>query len=144
MGPLRFYDLNMEHATSEANAEFRNTSHVSIYSFKTEGAWRDMIFNGAHANPAVGLWVRNSSHFLVSSFGGNMRAMATGKPYPAGFTRRPSSIYRFEASRPLVVANLVDQFQFAPDDDWNFLYERFAGEEVLTQHCERPVLYKRQ
>lgn len=65
-------------------------------------------------------------------------------PDPSGFTQRPSSIYRFEETAPLTVANLVDQFQFGPDDDWNFVWESYGGEEVLTGHCERPVLYKRK
>jgi len=142
-GPLRFYNLNFEHATSEANAELVNVSHAYIYSFKTEGAWRDDIYNGSLHDPAVGLWIRNSSDILVSSHGGNMRAMKTGTPYPAGFTQRPSSIYRLEDSSSFTLANLVDQFQFAPDDDWNMVYEAFRGHETLTAHCERPVLFKR-
>ena len=142
-GPLRFYSLNMEHATSEANAELTNVSFVHIFAFKTEGAWRDLIQHGGRHNPAVGLWVRNSSNVYISSFGGNMRAMSTGTRYPAGWAQYPSSIYRFEETSPITAANLVDQFQFGPDNDWNFVYERFAGVERMTAHCERPVYYKR-
>ena len=72
-----------------------------------------------------------------------MRAMSTGTRYPAGWAQYPSSIYRFEETSPITVANLVDQFQFGPDNDWNFVYERFAGVERMTAHCERPVYYKR-
>lgn len=79
-GPLRFYSLNMEHATSEANMELVGANDVDIYSFKTEGAWRDLALHGGRHNPAVGIWARNSSNIFVSSFGGNMRAMATGTP----------------------------------------------------------------
>ena len=74
---------------------------------------------------------------VVSSHGGNMRAMKTGTPYPAGFTQRPSSVYRVENSSSFTLANLVDQFQFAPDDDWNMVYEAFRGHETLTA-CAHP------
>ena len=34
---LRFYQLNLEHAGSEANCELRGAHKVHIYSFKSEG-----------------------------------------------------------------------------------------------------------
>ena len=43
----------------------------------------------------------------------------------------------------MVTMFLVDQFQFAPDDDWNFVFEQHADAHTLTAHCERPVLYGR-
>ena len=128
---------------SEANAEFINVSAVGIFSLKTEGAWRDLIYHNGTHNPAVGLWLRNCSHVFVSSFGGNMRPPSTGTSYPSTLTQRPPSIYRFEDSCPVTVGNLVDQFQFAPDDDWNFVLERRKGVDRLTPHCERPVLDRR-
>ena len=79
---------------------------------------------------------------VVTSFGGNGRPVATGSSYPPGYAQRPPSLYRVEDSCDVVAANLVDQFQFAPDDDWNFLYVRDAGGSVtLTGHCERPAYY---
>jgi len=95
---------NFEHASSEANAEFRNASNIFVYSLKSEGEWRDLIYHGALNNPGVALWVRNCSEvqllparlFLcfcaiyhavqvnIFSFGGNARAMATGRTYPQG------------------------------------------------------------
>ena len=98
---------NFEHASSEANAEFQSSSNLHVYSFKSEGEWRDLIYHGALNNPGVALWVRNCSQVLpllasgfgnnfffmsaaysvqvnVYSFGGNARAMATGRTYPEG------------------------------------------------------------
>jgi hypothetical protein len=144
-GPLRFYDLNMEHATSETNIEMVRASDVRIYSLKTEGAWRDITEGspkGDH-NPDVALWLRNCSDVLVSSWGGNGRPRLAGSSYPPGFAQYPPSLIRVEDSCPITFANLVDQFQFAPDDDWNFVYDKYGGVEKLTAHCERPVLYKR-
>ena len=54
-------DRNFEHASSEANAEFRNASNIFVYSLKSEGEWRDLIYHGALNNPGVALWVRNCS-----------------------------------------------------------------------------------
>ena len=54
-------DRNFEHASSEANAEFRNASNIFVYSLKSEGEWRDLIYRGALNNPGVALWVRNCS-----------------------------------------------------------------------------------
>jgi hypothetical protein len=52
---------NFEHASSEANAEFSDASNIFVYSLKSEGEWRDLIYHGALNNPAVALWVRNCS-----------------------------------------------------------------------------------
>mmetsp|Transcript_45621 Transcript_45621/g.130178 ORF Transcript_45621/g.130178 Transcript_45621/m.130178 type:complete len:771 (-) Transcript_45621:99-2411(-) len=142
-GPLRLYNMNFEHASSEANAEFRNASDIYVFSLKSEGEWRDMIFNDAKRNPAVVLWVRNCRDVNIFSYGGNARPPSTGSTYPAGFAQYPPSLYRIEDSCPVRVTNCVDQFQFEPDNNWNFVYERFAGTETLTGHCVRPALYAR-
>jgi hypothetical protein len=79
-GPLRLYNMcsaaaaapaaaalianlcrNFEHASSEANAEFQNSSNIFVYSLKSEGEWRDLIYHGGLNNPGVALWVRNCS-----------------------------------------------------------------------------------
>jgi hypothetical protein len=50
----------------------------------------------------------------------------------------------------VLLANLVDQFQFLPPD-WNMVWEEVGGGNntttttngsIFTQPCERPVLYK--
>lgn len=143
-GPLWLYNMNFEHASSEANVEFRDAGNVFVYSLKSEGEWRDLVFKGGLKNPAVALWVRNCSEVNVFSFGGNARPRKTGDTYPPGFAQFPPSLYRLEDSCPLRITNCVDQFQFAPDNDWNFILERYGGSEVLTGHCERPVLFSRQ
>ena len=58
---IRGLRRNFEHASSEANAEFNNASNIYVYSLKSEGEWRDLIYHGALNNPAVVLWVRNCS-----------------------------------------------------------------------------------
>ena len=39
---------------------------------------------------------------------------------------------------------MVDQFQFQPDNNWNFILDVGQDrQQVLTASCERPVLYER-
>jgi hypothetical protein len=57
---------NFEHASSEANAEFSDSSNIFVYSLKSEGEWRDLIYHGALNNPGVALWVRNCSEVCCS------------------------------------------------------------------------------
>ena len=140
---LKFYNLNMEHSSSEANAEFRSSKDVNIYSLKSEGEWRDTIFNNGQANPDIALWVRNCTNFNAFSYGGNLKPLPTGRSYPQGFAQYPTSLYRFENTCPMTVTNLVDQISFPKDNDWNFVYEWYRGRELLTAHCERPVLFSR-
>ena len=135
---LKFYNLNMEHSSSESNAEFRNSDNVFIYSLKSEGEWRDIIFNNGQNNPDVAIWVRNCSNFYAYSYGGNLKPLPTGSSYPSNFAQLPPSLYRFENTCPLKVTNLVDQISFPKDDDWNFIYDQFKGDALLSEHCDRP------
>lgn len=143
-GPVYMYNFNFEHASSEANAEFFNSSNIHVFSLKSEGEWRDVIYHGGKNNPGVALWIRDCSHVNIYSFGGNAKPLATGSAYPAGFAQYPPSQYRIENSCPVRVTNCVDQFQFPPADDWNFVFEKYFGQEVLSEHCDRPVLYSRE
>ena len=72
------------------------------------------------------LWLRNCSDILVSSWAGNVAA-TRGQLLPPGFAQYPPSLIRVEDSCPITFANLVDQFQFAPDDDWNFVYDKYGA-----------------
>eukprot|EP00747_Dinoflagellata_sp_TGD_P010525 gnl/TRDRNA2_/TRDRNA2_119907_c2_seq1.p1 gnl/TRDRNA2_/TRDRNA2_119907_c2~~gnl/TRDRNA2_/TRDRNA2_119907_c2_seq1.p1 ORF type:complete len:564 (+),score=46.97 gnl/TRDRNA2_/TRDRNA2_119907_c2_seq1:1-1692(+) len=139
---VAFYQANFEHANSEANMEIADAHNVVVYSFKTEGEWRDIMRGGLH-NPGVAVWIRNSTNVSIYSHGGNARAMASGSHYPHGYTQYPPTLYRIEDSCPVRLTNLVDQFQFQPDDDWNFIYDNYRGNTTLTSHCDRPVLYAR-
>jgi hypothetical protein len=126
------------------------------------------------------LYILRTEQVNIYSFGGNARAMATGRAYPQGsnaftfiysrninifpgFSQFAPSLYRIENSCPVRVTNCVDQvrhfslngaspflisdifaqFQFEPDNDWNFIYEDWQGNTTLSKHCERPVLYAR-
>eukprot|EP00943_MAST-04B_sp_MAST-4B-sp1_P001700 g1700.t1 len=141
---LKFYNLNMEHSESEANAEFDMCDDIRIYSLKSEGEWRETIFDEEQNNRDIALWVRNSTNVHVYSYGGNAMPLWSGKSYPKNFKQYPPSLYRVENTCPFTATNLIDQISFPKDDMWNFLYERHAGEDdvFLTEHCERPVLYK--
>ena len=141
---LKFYNLNMEHSQSEANAEFDMCNDIRIYSLKSEGEWRETIFDEEQNNRDIALWVRNSTNVHVYSYGGNAIPLWTGKTYPSNFKQYPPSLYRIENTCPFTATNLVDQIAFPKDDMWNFLYEWHAGEDqtFLSPHCERPVLYK--
>ena len=76
------------------------------------------------------------------SHGGNARPPKTGSSYPAGFAQYPPSLYRItNVSRDVVLTNLVDQFQFPPESEWNMVYSDSGG-GFLTPQCDRPALYK--
>ena len=147
---VRFYQANFEHASSEANMEIANSHNVVIYSFKSEGEWRDLIYNGGTHSPCVSVWINNSTNVRIFSHGGNARPPPSGKSYPAGFTQLPPSLYRITGgSCNITLTTLVDQFQFGRPD-WNMIYDDLglggagAGDSgFLTPHCDRPVLYKR-
>jgi len=135
--------MNFEHATSEANAAFMNSSNVFVYSLKTEGAWRDLIYDGGLHNPGVALWITNSTNVNVYSHGGNARPIATGGTYPPGFAAFPPSLYRLQGSCPVRLVNLVDQFQFKPDNDWNMVRrlvypEQRVAHNITAWFCRAP------
>lgn len=69
---LRFYNLNPEHGTGDAQSEIAHSTNVSVYGLKSE------------RNFAV-LWVRNSSNVLVTGFGGHATAFPTDEGYPPGY-----------------------------------------------------------
>ena len=137
-----FYQANFEHATSVSDFEIRNAHNVAVYSFKTEGGWVDVYEGGTHmSGPAV--LIKNSTNVSVYSHGGNARARPTGASYDPGFPQFKPSLYRIEDSCPVRLTTMVDQFQFQPDSNWNWLLDVRGGAEVLTRPCERPVLYER-
>ena len=137
---VRFYQANFEHASSEANMEVRDAFNVDIYSFKSEGEWSDLIAHGGRHSPCVCVWVRNSSRVHVYSHGGNARPPKTGSDYPAGFAQFPPSLYRVtNGSTDVILTNLVDQFQFPPESEWNMVFDDESG---LTPQCDRPALWK--
>lgn len=168
-----------------------------MYSLKSEGEWRDLIYHGALNNPGVVLWVRNCSEVCfpptpcvpTSSLHVIHRSMfialaATLAPWQLvdhtlkvclhvrcllcehlnislqDFRSTPppctdsSALARCVSrtasirSRPLshFLSRFLYhflQFQFEPDNDWNFVYEEWQGNTTLSQHCERPVLFAR-
>jgi hypothetical protein len=90
--PLRFYQLNPEHARPgsvtraggpEPQIELRNVSDVSIYGLKAEGNY-----------PA--LWILDSERVRVTGYGGNASAIPG------------QAIIRVARSRDFSAANLVD------------------------------------
>ena len=140
---VRFYQANFEHASSEANMEIVNAHNVEIYSFKSEGEWRDLIYDGGTHSPCVSVWINNSTNVRIFSHGGNARPPPTGTSYPAGFTQLPPSLYRITGSCNITLTTLVDQFQFG-GPDWNMVYDDLGGEsDFLTPPCDRPALYTR-
>jgi len=145
---VHFYQANFEHAMSEANMEVRDSPcPLRIFSFKSEGEWRDLVAKGGKHNPDVTLWIRNSSNVHVYSLGGNMRPLKTGSSYPKGYAQYPPSLFRLtHGSCDVVLTNLVDQFQFRPVSEWNMVYDEAGaspGKGLLTRHCDRPSLYRR-
>lgn len=83
-GSLRFYQFNTEHARSDANAEIKGSSNVTMYSVKTEG------------NACV-LWIRNSTDITMFGSGGNAAALPLNASYSQGYTQGiPPSLYRVD------------------------------------------------
>jgi len=88
---LSFYSLNLEHAQSESNGEFRHASHVDVFGFKKEGS-------------TVSLWVRDSSDInIFAASQGSYTALQNTSQYPDGFDRYTPSLYRIERTSPLKV-----------------------------------------
>ena len=140
---VSFYQANFEHASSEANMEIVNAHNVAIYSFKSEGEWRDLYTAGGTHSPCVSVWIHNSSSIHIFSHGGNARPPKSGTSYPPAFAQYPPSLYRITGgSCDIVLTNLVDQFQFG-EFDWNMVYDE-TGKGTLSPPCDRPVLYTRQ
>ena len=57
----------------QANMEISNSHNVLIYSFKSEGEWRDLSLHGGTHSPCVAVWIDNSTNVRVFSHGGNAR-----------------------------------------------------------------------
>ena len=93
-GRTSFYSLNLEHAQSEANGEFRNASQVNVFGFKKEGS-------------TVSLWIRDSSDInLYGSPHGSYTALQNMSQYPADFDHYTPSLYRIERSNPFKFVGL--------------------------------------
>ena len=80
---LRIYELNLEHAMSEANMELENARHVDIFGLKCEGS--NTI-----------LWMRDSRDVQLKGFGPAADAFPNTSYYPADFRPYPPSIIRLE------------------------------------------------
>jgi len=130
--PLHMYQCNPEHARSDANMELRNARNVSIYGVK-----------GEYNQPII--WIRDCDHIRVLGCGGNAAA------------HEGHALFVIERTPNFLLANLVDSPRmpqgipnifFAGDGvdprHWHMVLERTpAGNTILTQPLDRPVLYKR-
>eukprot|EP00928_Gymnodinium_smaydae_P011500 TRINITY_DN14234_c0_g1_i3.p1 TRINITY_DN14234_c0_g1~~TRINITY_DN14234_c0_g1_i3.p1 ORF type:complete len:932 (+),score=66.71 TRINITY_DN14234_c0_g1_i3:409-2796(+) len=92
---LRFYELNMEHAMSEANMELNNAHHVDVFGLKMEGS--NTI-----------LWIRDSSDVTVKGVGPSADAFPNTSFLPEDFAGYPPSILRIERSSNFSLFNLVE------------------------------------
>jgi hypothetical protein len=130
-GPLRFYELSPQHATSAFAAEIRGSRHVSIFGTKYEG------------NRPI-LLVRDSDHVRLFGHGGNAKGLPGG------------TLFRFEGTPNLLFANGVDgptkigtRSLSHPEGStdpraWHMLIERLEdGTDFALPALERPVLYLR-
>jgi len=130
--PLAIYQCNPEHARGEANMEIRRARHVALYGVKGEGNY-----------PIV--WIRDSDHVRIFGYGGNAAA-AEG-----------TALFRVERTQDFLIANAVDSPRLAGEgsddhfagrgvaaDKWHMISDRpAAGEPLLTEPMDRPVLYRR-
>ncbi len=126
-GPLDFYQVDLEHAKSDANMEIRNSSGISIYGLKSEG------------NSAT-LLIKNSQDIRVLGFGGNASAF----PGKALFVINNSTNVR--------LVNLVNTPRKGGDGNvdgpfgvgvatgqWHMVADQDRG--LMTDGFHRPVLY---
>jgi hypothetical protein len=128
-GPLRIYQLNLEYARADANAEFRNSENIFIYGLKGEGNERILD-------------ILNCRNVEILGYGGD----ASAKPGAA--------LLRVQNSDDFLLANLVEQPRikktsgsmagqgYSPDL-WYLLKETHEGPVQPLSHRERPVLYRR-
>jgi len=140
--PLNFYQLNPEHAQSDANVEFRNATDINVYGLKCEG------------NYAV-LWIRDSNRINVFGFGGNGAPYAAAEGYPegGGYANYTPTLIRVERTPNFRLVNIVDYgrakgshpvFGRGVDPNlWHAISDNPGGGTILTRVLDRPVLYKR-
>jgi hypothetical protein len=139
--PLRFYQVNPEHAQSDANFEIRSARNVDIYGLKSEG------------NFAV-LWIRDSDRINLYGFGGNASPFAAANGYPAGFAPYTPSIVRIERTPNYRLVNIVDYGRMSGNHPifgqgidarlWHAVLDSpSTGPVFLTAPLERPALIKR-
>ena len=139
--PLRFYQLNPEHAHSDANVEIRNAHNVEVYGIKGEG------------NYAV-LWIRDSDHVNVYGYGGNASAFPAADGYPTGFAQFTPSLIRVERTPNFRLVNIVDYGRMSGHhavfgqgynaNDWHAVLDiPLNGGAQVTAALDRPVLVKR-
>eukprot|EP00054_Salpingoeca_dolichothecata_P024001 m.162062 g.162062 ORF g.162062 m.162062 type:complete len:292 (+) comp24871_c0_seq1:2611-3486(+) len=124
----RFYHLNPEHASCDANCEISHSQNVSVFGTKSEGH-----------SPT--LWIRDSNHVLHTGHSGNARPPNEGSQYPPGFYQCPPSLFRVERSSNVRLANLWTYFCRPQDKKWNSVYWPQGGAINLTRPLERPVLF---
>lgn len=107
-----FYQLNVEHAFSDAEAEAVGAGSIDVFSLKTE-------LN------AVALWARSCNGLRVWGHGGNGAALPFNTTerlsYGPAYADSLPSLYRLEACTGCLLANLYDQGTSAgePPDVWH-------------------------
>lgn len=90
-----FYELNLEHAMSQANMEVRTAAHVDIFGLKVEGS--NTI-----------LWIRDSADVTLFGVGGGADAFPDLSYYPDDFDKFMPSIIRVERTAPFKLINICD------------------------------------
>ena len=140
---IHFYQLNLEHASSEANLEITNSHGVHIYGFKTEPSWQSIMSTKTNApnllSAAVAIWMRNTSDLSLFGTGGNGVAMLPNLTLPHGFAQFPPTLYRLQSSCPVKMYNVMDQFYW--NSNFIFVYNEFNGSVALTSVGDRPSFY---
>jgi len=88
---VRFYHLNTEHATGEANTQVDACAGtVLIYGLKSEGQFPVLWVSAAPAGSAVAMF----------GYGGNACPFAYNSSYPAGYAQFVPSLFRITVSAP--------------------------------------------
>jgi hypothetical protein len=95
--PLAFYMLNPEHASSEAQVEFRDAQNVNVYSLKGEGMFTTV-------------WMRKCRAVRIYGYGG------------VGAPRRSRPMFRIETSEDFLLANIdPETLDLEDSEGWSAL-----------------------
>lgn len=123
---LEFYQLNVEHAASDAQMEIRNSSNIRIFSFKTERNSTPML-------------IHNCSDIVLYGWGGNATAFPGKALIEVVNSLNVCLIGLIEAGR---MNGKGYQFIFGKGDHpalWTILKVTQGSSSWECKPCERPV-----
>lgn len=130
--PLFFYALNLEHAASEAMAEFVDAQDVTVYSFKGESFRKPTGPSTTHPF----FLVRDSTDIRIFGAGGLAGTETNSLPY----------LYRFENTERILLSQILhdsSERHFGSRSSWASVIDIASDGKVTVSGSDIIVLYKR-